>query len=249
MANLNLIRTVLLTQAIGLLVPLSGAEFSFFATLRAGRPAAADWEIGLGTDRNATQSTGNYQWESGTPTWRSDNQPQRFEIGYTASTQTARVSVWDSANNPWTRTLTNSGPALGTNAIWTLPGAGFFVSTSAPSGAQSRSITVSNLTVGPGVQVLSGALPTSLAASGPPASSAAMSAPLVINPASNGGNWFLAGNIRFTGLTGLGGNAQGSQLQFFLNAIGTDTPEAKTFFLVGLGLIAVAIGTSRRSRG
>jgi hypothetical protein len=248
MAKRNLLRSILLMQSVCLILPVCPAEFSFFATLRAGRPAAADWEIGLGTDRNASQATRNFQWESGTPTWRSDNRPQPFRLEYTASTQTVRMTVRDSEDNPWSQTITNSGPALGANAIWTLPAAGFFVSTAAPSGAQARSITVSNLTVDPGVQILSGSLPTSLAASGPPASSMAMSAPLVINAASNGGNWFLAGNTRFTGLTGLGGNAQGSQLQFFLNAIGTDTPEAQTFFLVGLGLLAVGFGSRRRSR-
>lgn len=248
MAKRNLLRSILLTQSIFLILPVSGAEFSFFATLRAGRPAGADWEIGLGTDTNASQVTRNFQWENGAPTWRAGNQAQPFQIEYTASTQTVRMTVRDSQNNPWSQTLTNSGPALGSNAIWTLPAAGFFVSTAAPAGAQARSITVSNLTLDPGVQILSGSLPTSLAASGPPASSTAMSAPLVINAASNGGNWFLAGNIRFAGLSGLGGNAQGSQLQFFLNAIGTDTPEAQTFFLVGLGLFAVGFGSRRRSR-
>lgn len=249
MQNHKLLRSLLITQFVFLVLPVCGAEFSFFATLRAGRPAEADWEIGLGTDSTASQSTRNYQWESGTPTWRSGNDPQPFQIGYTASTQTAKVTVWDSANTPWTATLTNTGPALGANALWTLPGAGFFVSSAAPSGAQARSITVSDMTLAPGVQILSGGLPTSLAASGPPAASASMSAPLVINPASNGGNWFLAGNIRFTGLTGLGGTAQGSQLQFFLNAIGSDTPETKTFLLVGISLVVLGLTSRLRSRG
>lgn len=248
MVKRKLLRLLILANYSSLILSVYGGDFSFFATLRAGLPATTDWEIGLGTDQNANQATSNFQWESGTPTWRAGNRPQPFQLEYTASTQTVRMTVRDSQNNPWSRTLTNAGPALTANAIWTLPAAGFFVSTAAPNGARPRSITVSELTLDPGVQILSGSLPTSIAASGPPASSTPMSAPLVINAASNGGNWYLAGNIRFTGLADLGGNAQGSQLQFLLNAIGTDTPESQTFLLTGLGLIAVGLGTRRRSR-
>lgn len=210
-------------------------------TQRTAPPAGVEREIGPGTDRNATQSTGQIHWESRTPRWRPDNESQPIQIGYAATTASARLTVRDSADTPWTRTLTDSGPAPGVNAIRAQTVAGYSVSTVAPNGAQARSID-------PDLQILSGSLPTSFAASGPPAPHAAMSAPRVLDAAGNGGNRFLAGNIRFTGLTGLGGDAQGSQLHLSVNAIGPDIPEAQTFFLVGVGLLVVGFGSRRRSR-
>ena len=209
--------------------------------LRAAPPAGADWEIEPGTDRNATHSTGQFYWESGIPMWRPDNQSQPFQIEYAATTPSARLTVRDSADIAWTRTLTNSGPAPGANAIWTPLDGGFFVSKAAPNGAQARSID-------PDLQILSRRLPTSFATSGLPEPHAAMSAPSALDAAGTGGNRFLAGNVRFTGLTGLGGDAQGSQLHLSLNPIGPDTPEAQTFFLVGIGLLVVGFGSRRRSR-
>ena len=227
--------------------PAKAGDFSFYATLRAGRPAAADWEMGLGTNSAASQSTGSFQWGTGSPHWRPGNQPQNFQIGYQASTQSAYVTVWDSTNTPWTTQLTNTGPALTANAIWTFPAANFFVSSSSNNASQPRSVNVENLTLSSGVQVLSGSLPVSLGVTTAPALNAPMTSPLVIDPAGNGGNWFIDGTIRFSGLTSLGGNAQGSQLQFFLRASGTDTPEGQTFLMVGLGLFLVGCFGRARS--
>jgi len=228
--------------------PTAAGDFSFYATLRAGLPAGADWEMDLGTNSAASQSTGSFQWGTGSSHWRPGNQPQNFQIGYLASSQSAYVTVWDSTNTPWTTQLTNTGPALSANAMWTFPVSNFFVSSSAGSGAQPRSVNVENLTLSSGVQVLSGSLPVSLGVTTAPAFNAPMAAPLVINPAANGGNWFIDGTIRFSGLTSLGGNAQGSQLQFFLQASGTDTPEGQTFLMAGLGLILAGFYSRARNK-
>jgi hypothetical protein len=225
---------------------VSAADFTFFATLRAGQSGNAGWEMGLGTNAAADQSTGQFRWSNASPFWRPGGQPQNFEIRWQSATQTASVTVWDSGNTPWTRQLVNTGPAVGVNTIWTFPAAGFFaqaVTTGRPS-----SITISNLAIAPGVQILSGSLPSSIGASQPPASSASMNAPLVINPASTGGDWYLSGNIRFAGLAiGSGTGARNSDLQFFLQAAGSETPESSTVLLTAGGLLVV-IGWHRRRR-
>lgn len=245
-----MIRTVrrLILSAITLVSvhAVSAADFTFFATLRAGQSGNTGWEMGLGTNAAADQSTGQFRWSNATPFWRPGGQPQNFEIRWQSATQTASVTVWDSSNTAWTRQLVNTGAAVGVNTIWTFPAAGFFaqaVTTGRPS-----SITVSNLALSPGVQVLSGSLPSSIGASQPPATSTPMAAPLVINPASAGGNWFLSGNIRFTGLAvGNGAGATNSDLQFFLQAAGTETPESSTVLLTAGGLLVV-LGWHRRRR-
>lgn len=225
---------------------VSAADFTFFATLRAGQSGNSGWEMGLGTNAAADQSTGQFRWSNGTPYWRPGGQPQNFEIRWQSATQTASVTVWDSGNTAWTRQLVNTGPAVGANTIWTFPAAGFF--TQATTTGRPSSITVSNLALAPGVQVLSGALPSSIGASQPPATSTPMAAPLVINPASTGGNWYLSGNIRFTGLAiGNGAGASNSNLQFFLQAAGTETPESSTVLLTAGGLLVV-LGWHRRRR-
>ncbi len=224
---------------------LTAGEFDFYATLRAGRPGGADWQMGLGTDTAASQSTGSFFWSNSNRFWRNGGEAQEFEIGFRSATQTAYVTVWDSRDQAWTRTLTNSGAAVSSNATWTFPAANFFAQAST-TGTPS-SIQLSDLTLAPGVQVLSGSLPVSLGASQPPATTTPMNAPLVINAASNGGDWYIAGAVRFSGLTSTGGSARNSQLQFFLRAMGADTPEGATLFLTGAGLLLLgAIGRNRR---
>ena len=225
---------------------LAAADFTFYATLRAGQPANAGWEMGLGTTAAADQSTGQFRWSNSSPFWRPGGQPQNFRIGWQSSTQTAYVTVFDSSNTPWTRQLTNSGPAVGVNTTWTFPAAGFF--TQAAATGRPASVNIANLSLAPGVQILSGSLPSSIGASSPPASSSSMSAPLVIRAASTGGDWYIAGNIRFTGLiTGGGGGASNSDLQFAMQAAGVDTPESSTVLLTAGGLL-VLLGWNRKRR-
>lgn len=228
---------------------LAAAEFSFYATLRAGRPSNGDWEMGLGNDSTASQSTGQFQWTSSKKHWRSDDLPQNFEIGYTARTNNAYVKVFDSTNKAWTTSYTNTGALLGSNALWTFPAANMFVTASASS--KPTSINVDQMTLSSGVQILSGNLPSSLGATQGIQTSADLAPPLIINAASNGGNWFITGRIRFSGLVGSGGNAAGSDLQFLLRAMGSDanpTPETGTFLTVGCALVLGTVIRRKRSQ-
>jgi len=219
---------------------LLAADFSFFATLRAGRNGAADWEQGIGPTSNATTVTTNFRWAPGNQHWRAGNLPQNFRIGYNAATGSGYATVWDASNVASTVTYANPAGPLGANSTWTLPASNFFVSAAARSIATS--VNLESLSLAPGVQVLSGSLPASLSASQPggggPGQLQTMSSPLVFNTAASGGDWYISGTIRFSGLTA-NGTGQGSQLQFMMNAIGTENPEPATFALIGLGIGAI----------
>ena len=185
----HLLVLLLATMAFG--ESLRAGDFSFYATLRAGRPAGGDWELGLGRSNGASESTGSFQYGSGDPHWRRDNLPQDFEIGYRADTQSAYLTVWNFRQQAQTIQFESSGSPLSTQAIWTFPAANFFASASNVN--QPSSINVENMRLSPGVQVLSGNLPVSIGASQPAPTVNTMNAPLVINPASKGGHWFIAG--------------------------------------------------------
>jgi hypothetical protein len=231
-----------------LLTPIESlaADFSFFATLRAGRNASADWEQGVGSDVFASTSTASFRWAPGNQHWRSNNLPQNFRIGYDAATGSAYTSVWDSNNVASTVRFTSPTGPLTVPATWTLPASSFFVSASARSIATS--VNLENLSLAPGVQILSGSLPANLGASQPgggPGQLRSLASPLIFNTAASGGDWYIAGTVRFSGLTSNGTGAQGSQLQFMMNAIGTDNPEPATFALIGLGVAALWLRSKR----
>lgn len=219
---------------------MSGQSYSFFSTLRAGLPGGGDWEIGVGTTSSASKVTSDFGYEtSGQQYWRDGGQPQNFRIGWNAAVNSAYVTVWNAVGVATTATMSNPGAQLSANALWTLPGGSMF--TSATGLNQPSSILVSGLTLSPGVALLSGALPAGLGASQAGTSVFnAVSAPIVINPAANGGNWYLDGTVRFTGLTTQGGNASRSSLQFMMLATGSDVPEASSILLIGGGLITLA---------
>jgi hypothetical protein len=223
-------------------------SFTFNATLRAGRFAGADWEIGIGNISNS-ESTQNFNHleSPGNNHWGGPNTWHTFQIGWLAATNTAFVSVWNANGTPTTATITNTGTPLGVETIWTIPVNNFFLSAAARPG--DTSISLQNVSLSSGVQVLSGGLPNSITVSqSGSGSSYGNFSPIVINPASAGGNWTLSGQIRFTGLTSQGGVAQNSQLQLLFGATGVDTPEAGTVSLIGLGLIGIAV-YRRRLRG
>lgn len=225
---------------------LLAAEFDFFATLRAGRNASADWEQGVGPDSSASTVNTNFRWAPGNQHWRAGNQPQNFRIGYDASTGSAYSTIWDSNNVASTVSFANPAGPLNVNAIWTLPASNFFVSATVRSIATS--INVENLSLAPGVQVLSGSLPVNISASQPGGGTdqtQSLLSPLVFNTAASGGNWYIAGTVRFAGLTANATGAQGSQLQFMMNAVGTDNPEPATFALIGLGVAAIWLRAKR----
>jgi hypothetical protein len=97
---------------------------------------------------------------------------------------------------------------------------------------------LASLTLSPNLSLISGSLPTSLAAS--QSGSGVVSnlpAPLVINAAANGGSWFLAGTVTLSGF----GTATGSRLQFNFGATSNPTPEASTLSMLGAGFLMLAL--------
>ena len=112
---------------------LSAQSFSFYSTLQAGQNGGANWEIGTGTTpaySNAAWTVGDFYYNS-VPSdnhWRSGGATQEFQVGYNATTNTVFTRVKDFQGN-WTEaTRANSGPALTTNTIWTLPASSFNLS-------------------------------------------------------------------------------------------------------------------------
>jgi hypothetical protein len=228
---------------------LSAQSFTFYSTFRAGRPNNADWQMGIGTAPNATERTANYAWNSSTRTWRADGE-QNFEIGWDAATNTAYSTVWNEAGLPTTVSRSNPGAALSTMTNWTLPGSGFWAAIS-DTPANAASIALANLTLSPNTSLVSGSFPSTFGISRPAGTGAmfeSLAAPIVINAASNGGNWFLRGTVAFTGLQGQqGGGLTGSRSQFFLTATGLDpVPDAPTFALLGSGMLL--LGWQQRNR-
>ncbi len=246
---------LIIVSAIG----ASAQSFSFYSTLRAGRngngaAAGNGWELGTGTTpgySNATWTDAQFAYNA-TPSnnhWRGGGLSQQFEVGYDAGTNTAFTRVRDAQGNWTTATVANSGAAFPGNTIWTLPASSFNVS--ATGKQDPSSIIIEGLTLSSNVALVSGTLPTTIGVIGSPGldTSASLSAPLVIDAAANGGSWFLAGTIRFSGLQGSGGSAQGSQLSFNLGALGNQTPEATTMSLLGGGLVLLGWLSRRRRMG
>ncbi|GAB4419638.1 MAG: hypothetical protein OHK0021_24190 [Bryobacter sp.] len=228
---------------LGLMAVGAWAEsFSFSSILRAGRFAGADWEIGIGPGgtNSASTSSFNYLGAPGNNHWGNANTWHDFQIGWNANTQSAFVRVFNANNVATTVSVNKPGPALLTNAIWTIPASSFFLGAAARPGPTS--VAVQNVSLSSGVQVLSGTLPNGAGVSQNGSGSFLPNgAPIVINPASAGGSWTISGEIRFTGLTSQGGVAQNSQLQFLFGATGSDVPEAGTLSTIGLGLVGLAI--------
>ncbi len=228
-------------------------SYSYFYTMRAGRFAGADWELGTGTTSSTSDSTQSFSHNEspGNNHWGSALTEHTFRIGWSAATNSAYVTVWNAAGSPVTANFTPAGPAPPTTAIWTIPAGSFVLSAAGqPAGSAATSITLSGLSLSPGVSVLSGMLPTAISAARSTTASdtAALGTPIVINPASAGGSWYLSGTIRFTGLQSQGGVASGSQLQFLMNAVASDVPEAGTLSMIGLGLVAFAAIRRRQHR-
>ncbi len=230
-------------------LPCSAQSFSFYSTMRAGLPANGDWEIGVGTTSSASTVTSQFAYSPPSGQHWNPSGTQNFQIGWSASTQTAYTAVQDLSGAWRTASLVYSGPALPANSIWTLPGNGFYASaTGLPS---ASSILLESLTLSPNVSILNGSLPTGFGASQPgggPGASSSLGTNLVIDPASNGGSWFISGTIQFQGLTSQGGEANRSRLQFHLNAISSASavPEPASFAAIAGGLILLVL--LRKSR-
>lgn len=232
---------------------VSAQSFSFYSTLRAGLPSGGDWEVGTGstpTQMAGAWNTQDFRYNSSPSDnhWRGGGLSQDFEIGYNAVTNSAYTRVKDAAGNWAASTIANPGAPFPANTVWTLPASSF--SASVRGKVDPSSIVVQGLTLSPNVTLLSGSFPSSLGVLGALGvdATATLSAPLVIDAAANGGSWFVAGNITFTGLQGAGGSARRSELQFNLQADGNQTPEAATMSLLGGGLLILGwFGRRRRS--
>lgn len=229
-------------------------EFSFFSILRAGLPGNGDWEIGTGPNGNTIPDSSQYRYNQTTPGW-SNNLDHQFRIGYTQATNTAYATVWGASGIQYTSEYNPVGGLTASpNGIWTIDTGAMYVSAtprtngnglSAPS-----SIRVENLQLSSAVDVLQPMTQTSLYASQPTGSQLrANTAPLVFSAASNGGDWYLDGTIRFSGLAGSGGGAaaQRSSLHFGLTASYVNNPEPSAIILVSGGLVAMAYWRRRRS--
>ena len=216
----------------------SGQSFSFYSTLRSGRPGA-DWQVGVGPSAAQSAATWNTRYFSYSPTdssWRGGGLSQDFEIGFDAARNVGYTRVKNSAG-AWTEaTLANTGAPIAADTNWSIPASSFWLGASAQSAASS--ISLDSLTLSPNLSLVSGILPTSLAASQSGGGAVRnLSAPLVINAAANGGSWFLAGTVTLSGF----GTATGSRLQFNFGATSNPTPEASTLSLFGAGFVVLAI--------
>lgn len=221
-----------------------GTDFSFFTTIRAGYPTPLLWELGAGSTSSTSESNVNYEWNTanGDTSWRPGNLQQSFQVGYNRTTNTGFVTVFNSNNTPVTASYTNPGAAPAVHAIWTLPSANFFAS--AQTSFLPGSIDLENLSFDPGVQILSGSLPTSIGASNPGNANTITSninAPIIFDAIANGGNWTISGTVRMNGIVGTSGSALGNNLLFQVGAFGSDTPESSTISLFGAGLAAILL--------
>ncbi len=246
--------STLILAAVSLAPNAFTAEFSFFSILRAGLPGNGDWEIGTGLNGNTIPDSSQYRYNQNTPGW-SNNLDQQFRIGYTQATNTVYATVWGATGIEYTSEYNpDGGSTASPNGQWTIQTNAMYVSAtprlnnngqSAPS-----SIRVENLEFSSAVNVLQPLTQTSLYASQPTGTQLrANTTPIVFSAAANGGDWYLDGTIRFSGLAGSGGGvgAQRSSLQFGLTANYVDSPEPAAVLLVSGGLVAMAYWRRRRS--
>lgn len=235
------------TLLIGGAIEVEAQSFTFASTLRAGSPNNGnnntDWQIGLASSTSAQTATAFFDYNGTNPPYWNQNGSQRFEIGWNATTNRAYTVVYNS-NGIGTRVeQPNTGVQLNSSAVWTLPASGFVLQAARNNGNNGGSIELTGLTFSSGVNLRSGALPSPFSVTqGSTATQVAMASPIVLDAAGSQGSWFLAGNIRFSGLTTFGqGNARGSDLQFLLNATGQNTPEPASLALLGGGLLLMAM--------
>lgn len=232
---------------------MAGQSFSFFSVLQAGKSGTGigtnEWELGVLGSTSASMVTQNFAYSAANQHWQPATGTQTFRLGWDSVSNSAYTTVFSSTGFS-TVTAANAGIGIAANATWTLPTATFLVSADQLSSASS--VQVESLALSPGASLTGGALPQNFIAAqnGSAAVQTNLSAPLVINPASSGGSWYLTGTIRFSGLSSQGGKAVGSNLLFLSGATSGPqaVPEATSVGLVGFGLFAIAFVKSSRRR-
>jgi len=219
------------------------ADFGFSVIIQAGRQNGS-WEIGIGLRGNPTNT-------AQVNPYYGNNTPQQFEIGYTQSTNTAFVRLYQNATTYNEATYNPVGGApLAPGGSWTLPANSFFVS--AASRNPPTSVTVAGMALSPGLSVLQGLSSTLTAAQpGRPPSNPSvvtnLASPVQFMAQGNGGNWLLSGTISFVGLSAYqGGGADRSDLRFGFDAGASDVPETSTAMSFGCGLGLIGIYALRK---
>ncbi len=169
------------------------ADFGLSATIRAGSTSSADWELGIGPTGNSASNGTSLQ------PYYPDAQPRRFELGYTNATNTAFLRYYQTATTFQQAIFSPGGPGLGANSLWTIPLGSMFVA--ATPRLWATSITVDQLAMGSGVDVLQGFSTTTLTATRGLANvQTNMPGPVVFRT-NAGGNWLLSGRVSFTALS------------------------------------------------
>jgi hypothetical protein len=220
-----------------------GADFDFATTIRAGALNSGQWEIGIGPINPTPTIQASLQ------PYHPNNQPRQFQLGYTSSTNTSYLRYYHAPDSFQQVTFSPGGAGLGAGSIWAIPIGS--LSVEATRRPRPTSITVSQLSLGGGVQVLQPFSTTTLTAT-PNLSPASMGNTIVFRTGSTG-NWQMNGFVSFAGLSLYSsGGANQTDLQFRAEIYGTSAPvpEPSTSWLSAAGLIMTVLWTRRnRSEG
>jgi hypothetical protein len=232
--------------ALNLSGGLCAADFGFSVIIRAGRQNGT-WEIGIGQRGSAPSSTVSLN------PYYLNNTPQRFEIGYTQSTNTAFVRLYRS-NGTYQQASYNpvGGVPLGPGGTWTLPADSFFVL--AASRPAATSVTVTGMALSPGLAILQGVSNTTTLTAAQPGRPPSnpdvvtnLPSPIQFMAQGSGGNWLLSGTISFVGLAAYRPSGAGpDDLQFGVDAGAADVPETSTSLSLGCGLGLIGIYALRK---
>lgn len=236
--------TARLAILIAFTATASAANFDLATTIRAGRPGNAAWEIGIGPITNSGAVRGHVN----NPNYYPNALPNRFEIGYTSATNSAYLRYYYSATNYRQVVYAPGGPGLGGYSLWTIPAGSLFVT--ATRRPVRTAVTISNLTLAGGVQVLQPFSSTTMTATQLRSNSTVSSTTPVVFRTNSSGNWLLSGTITFTGLLAYVQNgASGAQLRMGagISGVSTPTPEPHVFGLTLAGFVLIA-GLKLRSR-
>jgi len=219
-------------------IPSLGADFSFAAIIRVGSNGNSSYELGIGPTASAPSSTVSLN------TFWANNAPRNFQIGYTQSTNTAYVRVYNPAGSGSQAVTYQPVGGLPASAgrVWTLPAALFSVE--AQPDNRSTSISLGNLSVTAG-SILQGLSSTTLTAAqnNNAGASAAMTSPVVFR-ANASGDWLLSGTITFVAVNGGANNYD--RLRFDLGVQASDVPEPSTVGTASIGIFLIALGVAKK---